>query len=380
MNNKNDHIEVPEFIYEYISNPEKLELEAKVSDWLKNESNKKIFIELYHTWRYTKVSQYKHNLDTDEAWRSLKNSVPLHQRRKPAGLSQMTKRFLQRVAVAASVFILVSATVFLGFNLLSEKQRPIQYTEYTVPYSSLSKVILPDSSVVWINAGSSLKYNSDFGFNNRDVYLNGEAFFDVAPDEKLPFEVKLNKVSFRAIGTSFNIKAYEEDKYIEAIVEEGKIQLKGLNKKNRKNNSLVYLVANEKLIIKNNSQIRKNKSSTQQNTVQANKPLPSLPRKTEITYQIITDINPEIPTSWKEEEWIIDRERFEDFAIMLQRRYDVQIVFKDQSLKDFTFSGIIKNETLEQMLKAIYLTTPIEYKIEGNVITLTKNKRFKSKN
>lgn len=380
MDNKKDHMEVPEFIYEYFSNPKKFELDSRVVDWLKNESNKQKFFELYAVWQTAKVAQHHDTYDTIEAWKSLKHSIPLHQRKKPTGPTQGTKRFLQRTVVAASFLILVSASLFLGFYLFSEKQRPLQYTEYSVPYSSLSKVILPDSSVVWINAGSTLKYNSDFGFKNRDVYLTGEAFFDVASNEKLPFEVKLKKISFRAIGTSFNIKAYEEDKFVEATVEEGKIQLKGLNKENRKNNSSVFLDANQKLVIKNNGLISKNQLSAQRNTIQSDKPSSPIPGKTEITYQIIPNVNPEIPTSWKEEEWIIVRERFEDFAIMLQRRYDIKIIFKEESLKDFTFSGVIKNETLEQMLKAIYLTTPIEYSIEGNVITLTENKRFKNSN
>lgn len=375
MNNDKSHIEVPEFIYEYLSNPEKSELESKVIDWLKSENNKRKFVELCDVWQSTKIVSKSNEYDVDQAWRSLKNSIPLHQRKRPAGLSLSTKRFLKKIALAASLLILISSFVFLGFYLSINKQRPLQYTEYSVPYSSISKVILPDSSSVWINAGSVLKYNSDFGFKNRDVYLSGEAFFDISPNANLPFEVKLQKISFRAVGTSFNIKAYNEDEFIEAIVEEGKIQLKGINQKNRKNNSPVYLDANQKLVIKNNNLVRENKQ--QQVGNQTDNSAQVSQKRTEITYQIIPDINPEIPTSWKEEEWIIDHERFEDFAIMLQRRYDVQIIFKDESLKDFTFSGIIKNETLEQMLKAIYLTTPIEYSIDGKIITLTKNKRFK---
>lgn len=377
MNNERNHIEVPEFIHEYLSNPEKSDLESKVVDWLKNEDNKRKFVELCDVWHSTKIVSKSNEYDVNQAWRSLRNSIPLHQRKRPAGLSLSTKRFLKKTAVAASLLILISSFVFLGFYLSTIKQRPLQYTEYSVPYSSMSKVILPDSSSVWINAGSVLKYNSDFGFKNRDVYLSGEAFFDVSPNANLPFEVKLKKISFRAVGTSFNIKAYDEDEFIEAIVEEGKIQLKGINQRNRKNNSPVYLDANQKLVIKNNNLVRENKQQPQQVGDQTDNSAQVSQKRTEITYQIIPDINPEIPTSWKEEEWIIDHERFEDFAIMLQRRYDVQIIFKDESLKDFTFSGIIKNETLEQMLKAIYLTTPIEYSIDGKIITLTKNKRFK---
>jgi transmembrane sensor len=244
----------------------------------------------------------------------------------------------------------------------------------------MSKVILPDSSIVWINAGSTLKYNSDFGFKNRDVCLRGEAFFDIAKNPQLPFDVKLKKISFRAIGTKFNIKAYKEDPFIEAIVEEGKIQLHGINQKSHKNNAPVYVAARQKLVIPRTGIMTKTGPGKEPAQNKSAKQPPSATQKSEINYTIYSDVNTEIPTSWKEENWIIDRERFEDFAVMLQRRYNVKIIFADESLKNFTFSGVIKNETLEQMLEAIYLTTPIEYEIDGNVITLLKNKRFKSNN
>ncbi len=377
MSADKEHIDIPEFIHEYLSNPEKIGLENRVTDWLKTAKNKRKFIELYDIWQSSKLICNQELYEPDGAWKELKRSIPLHHRKKVSGFPKMTKRTIQILAIAASVIILISCLYFLGTTISNTGQRPLQYTEYSVPYSSMSKVILPDSSSVWINAGSTLKYNSDFGYKNRDVFLSGEAFFNVTPDSKLPFEVKLQKISFRAIGTSFNIKAYKEDQFIEAIVEEGKIQLKGLNQKKRKSNAPIYLDAKQMLIIKEKSISGEKNVNKNQVASKPEKHNFNLPVKTEITYQIVSNVNTEIPTSWKEDEWIIDHERFEDFAVMLQRRYDVHIIFDDESLKDFTFSGIIKNETLEQMLKAIYLTTPIQYKIEGKTITLSRNRRFK---
>lgn len=377
MSSEREHIDIPEFIYEYLSNPEKADLENHVADWLKTPANKTKFNELNDIWQSSKLVYNQELYEPEEAWKELKRSIPLYHRKRTSGFSTATKKTFQKLAIAASVIIFIFFIYLLVNTIDSTRQRPLQYTEYTVPYSSMSKVILPDSSTVWINAGSTLKYNSDFGFKNRDVYLSGEAFFDVTHNSKLPFEVKLQKISFRAIGTSFNIKAYKEDKFIEAIVEKGKIQLKGINQQNQ-NNKPIYLDAKQMLIInKNSTPVKKNVNKKQIVTKHTKQNL-TLPNSSKITYQIVSNVNTKIPTSWKEEEWIIDHERFEDFAVMLQRRYDVKIIFEDESLKDFTFSGIIKNETLEQMLKAIYLTTPIQYKIEGKIIKLSKNKRFKN--
>ncbi len=379
IDNKN-HIELPGFIHDYFSDPSHEELENTVIEWLKDEENNKKFSELYGIWQSAALVNPVKKYNVEDAWQDMKSKIPLHQRRKPPGLSAKTLTKIQRFFVAASVILFISAIGFWGIIQYKIKHRPLQYTEYTVPYSSMSKVILPDSSTVWINAGSTLKYNSDFGLKNRDVRLNGEAFFDVTKNPKLPFDVKLKKISFRAIGTKFNIKAYKEDPFIEAIVEEGKIQLHGINLKSHKNNAPVYLAARQKLVIPRSGILTDAGTEQDPNQNQPVNQNPSVIQKAEINYTIYTDVNTEIPTSWKEENWIIDRERFEDFAVLLQRRYNVKIIFADESLKDFTFSGVIKNETLEQMLKAIYLTTPIEYEIEGNIITLRKNKRFKSNN
>lgn len=380
MIDNKDHNELPDFIHDYFSDPNRKEIESQVLEWLKDKENNKRFSELYGIWQSTCLANPEKRYDVEEAWHDIKNKIPLHQRKKAPGFSAETITNIRKFFVAASVILFISALGLWGIIQYKIRHRPLQYTEYTVPYSSMSKVILPDSSTVWINAGSTIKYNSDFGFKNRDVLLTGEAFFNVAKDPNLPFDVKLRKISFRAIGTKFNIKAYSEDPYIEAIVEEGKIQLHGITQKNHKNSVPVYLAAKQKLVIPRAGILTD--AGTGQNPTQ-NQPVnqnSSVTQKAEINYTIYSDINTEIPISWKEENWIIDRERFEDFAVLLQRRYNVKIIFADESLKDFTFSGVIKNETLEQMLKAIYLTTPIEYEIEGNIITLRKNKRFKGNN
>ncbi len=99
------------------------------------------------------------------------------------------------------------------------------YNQVIVPYGRKSKIILPDSSEVWLNAGSRLVYPSPFEKNSRTLFLEGEGFFIVAENKEKPFIVKTNQLKIEALGTSFNIKAYPDEPTEEAVLAEGLVSL-----------------------------------------------------------------------------------------------------------------------------------------------------------
>ncbi|WP_372775860.1 FecR family protein [Mangrovibacterium sp.] len=94
-----------------------------------------------------------------------------------------------------------------------------------IPYGSRSTVTLADGTKVWLNAGSRLVYPSRFNDKTREVYLVGEALFDVEPDKKHPFIVKTTNLSVRVLGTRFNLSAYPEDQFIQTVLAEGSVEL-----------------------------------------------------------------------------------------------------------------------------------------------------------
>jgi ferric-dicitrate binding protein FerR (iron transport regulator) len=94
-----------------------------------------------------------------------------------------------------------------------------------VPYGRNSSVTLSDGTIAFLNAGSSLVYPSVFGKKNREVFLVGEGYFQVAHNPEKPFVVKTNKLNVRALGTCFNVQAYPEDDIIEVVLVEGKVSL-----------------------------------------------------------------------------------------------------------------------------------------------------------
>lgn len=375
MNSEDKHIIVPESVAECLSESLDIEKNKELIDWLKAEENRKTFNQLNDIWQSSLLIMRDDKYDIIDAWKKVDSSIPLKKRRKIGRLSTSISATARSWFFAASIFALAIFLGVLGYNSLELRNRKLHYTEYSVPYGSRSNILLPDGSKVWINAGSVLKYSSDFSLKNREVFLSGEAFFKVAEGSRLPFEVKLKTISFKALGTSFNIKAYEDESVIEATVVEGKVQIASAGK-TLINRSNIYLGSNQKLIITNSKSLKSKPSTQFSPSRSGNQYRSTTTSKSDANCKIISNINPNVCTSWKDEQWIIEQERLDNFAVMLQRRYNVKIIFANQGLKEYIFSGIIKDETLEQVLDAIYLTAPIEYRVNGNTITFKRNNRF----
>ena len=101
------------------------------------------------------------------------------------------------------------------------------------PFGMLSTITLPDGSKVILNAGTTITYPNAFVSKNREVEINGEAFFEVAHDAEHPFIVKANQINVEVLGTQFNVKAYEEDDWIEVSLSEGKVEVQSKDKKKK---------------------------------------------------------------------------------------------------------------------------------------------------
>jgi transmembrane sensor len=143
--------------------------------------------------------------------------------RQPLGIR------LQRhwLAIAASI-ILVSICALLWHKTSLEgktENTAARYTRTTARYGEVLKVMLADSSMVWLNAGSSLRYPEKFEGKTRELYLEGEAFFEVTPNREKPFIVHSGELNTRVLGTSFNIKAYKNSDQLKVSVATGKVAI-----------------------------------------------------------------------------------------------------------------------------------------------------------
>ena len=232
----------------------------------------------------------------------------------------------QAVAAAA----VLATGLFTG--LLLNQQKPAvknQAVVFTVPMGSKSSVILPDSSEVVLNSGSTLTYFSDPDPVQRRVNLSGEAYFNVKQETGIPFIVNSGDFSVEVTGTEFNVCAYEDNSFSSATLTEGNVRLT-FNKSGQE----FELVPGERL---------------------------RYDRETNRYSKAMVDTEPEI--AWKNSEFIFRNMPFPELVRRLERWYDVNISYSALQLKDFTYSGRFKNqETIWQVLDALKLTTPIDYK------------------
>lgn len=221
------------------------------------------------------------------------------------------------------------------------------------------KKTLPDGSEVWLNKGSRVSYNSQFGETNRDITLVGEAFFDVVHKAELPMVVHTETIDIRVKGTAFNIKAYADDNKVEAALIRGSIEV--LNPRNK--NDKFLMKPNEKLVIAVNS--KKNRK-----VAIAKAPDSKLFKLDTLKIEERSGLIPEI--SWIQGKLVFNNESFEQLADKLGRWYNVEFILSDASLAGEKFTGVFENESLQEALLALQFTFAFNYSIDDKKVIITK--------
>ena len=244
------------------------------------------------------------------------------------------------------------------------------------PLGSRSQVKLPDGTLVSLNAGSTLNYESTYGRGIREVWLEGEGYFKVVTNPSIPFVVKAKDVIIKAMGTEFNVKAYPEETTVQTTLVSGVLSVRQVKESDKvdetdktgemmlkpKQTVTIYEHA-ATLSDETDNQIQPDVLPSVQATVKAEK------EKIELKNNIKT----EIYTSWKDPHWVFESELLSDLSLKLQRRYDVQIIITDDALKHYPFTGILADETLEQVLDIMKTIAPINYSIRKKTVTLSIN-------
>jgi len=258
------------------------------------------------------------------------------------------------LAVAASMMVAVFVLPSL-FNPAKTAVAAVKEpNEITTNNGSRTKVQLPDGSIVWLNAGSSIKYDEHFGNKTRDVILSGEAFFDVVKNKEKPFIIHTPNIDIKVLGTAFNVKAYPKDPTTETSLIRGLIEV---TIKNRSNDKII-LTPNEKLIVENNPAGNRENSST-------GKPEPVIsinPIKPNRTDSTINEIQ------WVQNRLVFDDEPLQEIALKMERWYNVTIDIKDEELLYKRISGSFINENIDQAMEALSITGRFRYKRINNTI------------
>lgn len=217
----------------------------------------------------------------------------------------------------------------------------VAYNTIKIPYGKKFQLQLSDGTVVHLNSGTTLKYPVKFiAGENRQVYLDGEAFFDVAKDKKHPFIVNADNLNVRVLGTHFNVSNYPEDAVTDVVLVEGSVGMYNINEEfNAAKNTILkpgYIG-----------------SFNRQNTQISTKP-------------VITDIY----TSWINGGLTFRNMTFKNIVTKLERRYNVTIVNKNEKLANERFNASFNEESIEKVMSYFNDIHGINYTIKNNQILI----------
>lgn len=286
------------------------------------------------------------------------------------------RRNLIRISqISASILIalIVAAILLIRNNVIDVSLAQVKELRVIVPSGEKSQLILPDGTQVWLNSESKLVYPCDFTSRERKVTLEGEAYFEVAKVNHSQFIVFTQDFKIRVLGTKFNIKSYPKDRAFETTVVEGMVRVE--SGKPILNFSPVVLKPTERLVYKKDTGSDPNKTAMDTESASGVEKVQVISNK-EI---IISHVNTNHITCWKDHLLVFDNETFEEIARKMSRWYKVEITLLDEELKTQRYTGkFVHNESLTQVLEAIRLTTPINYQINQNrvEIALSKNNDF----
>lgn len=242
--------------------------------------------------------------------------------------------------MAASILLIIG--VYVVFDYYQSQPNDFYPTTKIKknPAGRKSQVFLPDGSMVWLNSASSIEYIEDFIGHKRLVKLKGEAYFDVAKDENKPFIVESNNISIMALGTSFDVRAYEGDETIEVVLVEGKVQVESIDDGGK--NFTAFLEPGEYLKYDNlNKKALKGKA----------------------------DLKSEM--AWKNGVIHFDRASFEEVVLKLERWYGVKIEIENQGNQGgWQYSSEFDSQSLEVVLKSIGYSKNFNYHIKKNTVTI----------
>ncbi|MEO5947601.1 MAG: FecR family protein [Chitinophagaceae bacterium] len=323
-------------------------------------------------WKHRPVKDYSHEDDSYmlHIHRMKELGVPFGEMPDSQMPAKEKKKKMLWYSIAAAAMVIAGFFLFGSFsgkNKINKNEIVRQVNEISTRPGSKSKVELPDGSIVWLNAGSKLTYNKDFGKEKREVTLVGEGFFDVTKNKEKPFIISTSSINIKVLGTVFNVKAYTEDKQTETSLLHGSIEV---TIKNRPNDKII-LSPSEKLIVENQIEsvstngFKKNKENITRTAIPDISTLVSINK---LTYN--PDDSTVAEAQWINNKLIFRDETFSDLAVQMERWYNVNIEIKNEKVAQERLNGTLETETITQALDALQETTSFRYEKTGNKVII----------
>ena len=275
----------------------------------------------------------KDEVDVDREWERLFSSIE----KKTISKMKTRRLFLQYMKYAAAVVLGIG--ISLSTLYLTNQENLSTVGNYKLVTSKGEKIYLqlPDGTKVWLNSCTTLEYAENYGHSNRSIYLDGEAYFEVAKNKDLPFVVKANGIDVKAIGTAFNVSAYMEDSQLTTTLFNGKVAVQPT-------------LTKQEVLLEPNQVAVYDKSRNKIEVVPYDKKLFAQWRGGFLSFEMMY---------------------LQDITKLLERNYNVVFRYENQGIKKLRFSGSFRNnEDLSEILNVIKTNTGIRYQILKDTIVI----------
>jgi transmembrane sensor len=330
MNSESEHIEYLDLITKKLSGEISYDEDQNLQVWLNaQEENQQIFDSYQNAWDEMDRVKGKSSREVDMEWERLEKSIDFE-----ASVPKAKERSLfGNVYRYAASFLFVVLAGFTAYYFLS-----IQGTEQLVAEVQIQEVELSEGSRVTVNSNTKLIYPKQFEKDKREVELSGEAFFEVAKDPERPFIINVGDVRVEVLGTSFNVKAYENQEEIEVTVSTGKVAVYSTDNPDER----VILVKGEKAIFYKLS--------------------------TKIEASLNENINFD---AWKTMEIIFEDTPMPEVIRIINEIYKSDLKIVGSELSDCPVTTTFDNQSLESVLNVLESTLGLTIEKKGNSIEIS---------
>ena len=273
------------------------------------------------------VTESQLNKKFEETWKKYRES-------KSKKVVSRASVLIWRIAAVAAVIVFAVTFYSVINNVVFKPDKGVVYSEIYVPSAKQSRLTLPDGSIVWINSETKIKYSNRFDNKERNIYLDGEAYFEVSHNEKLPFKVFSNDAIITVTGTKFNVRAYFDEKKVETVLVEGKVEL---GRSDVKSERPIELKPGDKATYNLDT------------------------RKVSITRDDV-----DVDIAWKDGKLIFRNTPLAEVCKTLERRYDAEIILDDNtgSLREHPFTFTVIGENLPLVLEYLCQAAPLKFYTE----------------
>ena len=212
----------------------------------------------------------------------------------------------------------------------------VVYNKLEIPRGGEFCLTLSDGTRVWLNSETSIQYPVAFGAKERRVFVQGEAYFEVAKDAKKPFTVQFMSSSVTVLGTSFNIRAYPEEKRSQTTLAEGSVR--------------IYSPGSS-MLLKPGEQAEVSALSGE---------------------MVKQEVEVKNFTSWKDGRFVFEQQPLENIMRTLERWYDIRVIFRDEGAKRISLSGNLKRYgDFSQVMNMLQMTGDVRFELHGNDVYIT---------